>query len=313
MAVNTFTRATQLIVLAVAGGLLLPSTAAAHLRSGTTAVDYRARVTSPPSPAFAARVYLSDRALHVVVRPGHVLVVIGYLGEPFIRIDAAGVSVFKGSPTAASTHAVSHAGAHSATWHDARVQSLSPSTNRARWNVAIVVDGRRSAITGVVWRVARPSWWLWLAAALIVAAAAVGGALRAGTECLQAWSVGLGTAAAVCAVVAAAGFSLSAYASPGVWIESADEAIFALAGAAVLAWGPRAASAAAGGGLGLLALAVGLSKGAVFLHAVVLSALPGSVCRVLALVAVAAGGAAAAVGALHYVRQPEPLSRLSAR
>ena len=306
-------RTARLFVLAVAGGLLVPSTAAAHLRSGTMAADYRARVTSPPSPAFAARVYQSDRALHVVVRPGHTLVVLGYLGEPFLRIDAAGVTVAPASPTAASTHAVSHAGARSATWHDARVQSLPPGTNRARWSVAIVVDGRRSAITGVVWRVPRPSWWLWLAAAIAVAAAAVGAGLRAGPERLQTWSVALGAVAATCAVVAAAGFSLSEYASPGTWIESADEAIFALAGAAVLAWGPRAARAAAGGGLGLLALAVGLSKGAVFLHAVVLSALPGSMCRALVLVAVAAGSAAAAAGVLHYVRQPEPVFRLSAR
>jgi len=307
------TRTARLFVLAVAGGLVVPSTAAAHLRSGTTAVDYRARVTSPPSPAFAARVYQSDRALHVLVQPGHTLVVLGYLGEPFLRIDAAGVTVAPASPTAASTHAVSHASARSATWHDARVQSLPPGTNRARWSVAIVVDGRRSAITGVVWRVPRPPWWLWLAAAIAVAAAAVGGGLRAGPERLQTWSVALGAVAAACAVVAAAGFSLSAYASPGTWIESADEAIFALAGAAVLAWGPRAARAAAGGGLGLLALAVGLSKGAIFLHTVVLSVLPGSVCRALVLIAVAAGSAAAAAGALHYVRQPEPVLRLSAR
>ena len=81
----------------------------------------------------------------------------------------------------------------------------------------------------------------------------------------------------------------------------------------MLAWGPKAAKAAAGGGLGLLALAVGLSKGAIFLHAVVLSALPGTVCRALVLVAVAAGCAAAAAGALYYVRQPEPVLKLSAR
>ncbi len=195
------------------------------------------------------------------------------------------------------------------TWHDARVQSLPPGTSRARWSVAIVVDGRRSAITGVVWRIARPSWLLWLVVIAAAAVAAVGGALRA--DRLEAWSVALGAVAAGCAVVAAAGFSLSTYASPGTWIESADEAIFALAGAAVLAWGPRAARAAAGGGLGLLSLAVGLSKGAIFLHAVVLSALPGTVCRALVVVAVAAGIAAATAGALHYVRRPEPWLRLS--
>ena len=304
-------RTARLFVLAVVVWLVVPSTAAAHLRSGTTAVDYRARVTSPPDRAFAARVYLSDRALHVVVRRGHTLVVLGYLGEPFMRIDAGGVSVAGASPTAASTHVVSHAGAHAITWHDARVQSLPPGTSRARWSVAIVVDGRRSAITGVVWRIARPLWWLWLVVAMAAAAAAVTGALCA--DHLEAWSVALGAVAAACAVVAAAGFSLSTYASPGTWIESADEAIFALAGAAVLAWGPRAARAAAGGGLGLLALAVGLSKGAIFLHAVVLSTLPGTMCRALVAVAVAAGIAAAAAGALHYVRRPEPLLRLSSR
>ena len=38
-----------------------------------------------------ARVYAGDQALGLTVRTGHTVVVLGYLGEPFVRIDAAGV------------------------------------------------------------------------------------------------------------------------------------------------------------------------------------------------------------------------------
>jgi len=53
-------------------------------------------------------------------------------------------------------------------------------------------------------------------------------------------------------------------------------------------------------GLGLLAAAVGVSKGAVFRHAIVLSLLPGTAARALVGLAIGAGVAAALLGGASY-------------
>ena len=301
--------------------LVVPSTAAAHLRSGTVAVDYRATVTSPQG-VLAAGIYQSDLALHVSVRRGHKVMLLGYLGEPFLRIDAAGVAVNAASPTAA-TSGLLHAGERttgeadwlrrgsaSVVWHDARVRQLAPGAQRGEWSVPILVDGRRETITGEVWRVPPPTLWRWLVVVMVLTALAVGLAVRATPAQLQTLCVAFGVCSAAGAIVAAAGFALSTYASPGTWIAGVDELLFALAGGGVLAWGPRAARAAAGAGLGLLGLAVGLSRGAIFLHGIVLSVLPGTASRVAVLLAVATGAAAAVAGGLHYARLEGPVRGL---
>jgi hypothetical protein len=300
--------------------LVVPSTAAAHLRTGTVAVDYGASISSPrrsPQAVLSAGIYQSDLALHVSVRRGHKVMVLGYLGEPFLRIDAAGVAVNAASPTAAASGLL-HAGErttgradwlrrgrNSVTWHDARVRQLPPGARQAEWSVPILVDGRRESISGEVWRVPPPALWRWLLIVVALTALAVVLALHATPVQLQTLCVAFGLCSAASAIVAAAGFALGTYASPGTWIAGIDELLFALAGAGVLAWGPRAARAATGAGLGLLGLAVGLSRGAIFLHGSVLSALPGTVSRVAVSLAVATGAAAAVAGGLHYARLEE--------
>jgi len=62
----------------------------------------------------------------------------------------------------------------------------------------------------------------------------------------------------------------------------------------------------AGGALGLLALAVGLSKVPVFLHGVVLSALPATATRASVAFTISAGAAATAVGLAVFVDLLEP-------
>ena len=301
--------------------LVVPSTAAAHLRSGTVAVDYRASVSSPrrsPRAPLSAGIYQSDLALHVSVRRGHKVMVLGYLGESFLRIDAAGVAVNAASPTAAASGLL-HAGErttgnadwlrrgrNSVVWHDARVRQLAPGAQHGEWTVPILVDGRHEAITGEVWRVPPPALWVWLVIVVALTALAAGLALRATPVQLQTLCVVFGVCSAATAIVAAAGFALGTYASAGTWVAGVDELLFAVAGAGVLAWGPRAARAAAGAALGLLGLAVGLSRGAIFLHGSVLSALPGTAGRVAVSVAVATGAAAAVAGGLHYGRLEEP-------
>jgi len=275
--------------------LALPATATAHLRTGTVAVDYRPRVTSRPAGPLEVGVYLSDRALHLGVERGHLVVVYGYLGEPFIRVGDAGVSVDTASPTAGATGLLPRGApsggwvlrSHRRTvvWHDVR-------TSRSHWRVPIAVDGRRESIAGVTTRLPRPAMWPWLVllAAIVAAAAAVRR------------PVALGVISSAAAMVVAAGFAFSAYADPGTWIAGVDELFFVAAGIGVLRWGAPGLRLASAVWLGLVGLAVGLSKGEVFLHALVLSALPGQATRAAVVVGVGSGIVAAVLGCLAYVR-----------
>lgn len=318
MRVSWIVGAVGVPILAV---LAVPSVAQAHLRSGTVAVDYGARVVRPrPSPTapFVVTVYQSDRALRLSVRNGHTVVVVGYLGERFLRVDAAGVAVNRDSPTAAGSGLLAKGGraggsqtgwnlvrAHSSVvWHDPRLQRLPPGAIRASWSIPVLVDGRRERISGEIWRLAAPTLWPWLL--VLGLFAALTGLLgvardprRLRTGCILA-----GAVAAAAGIVAAGGFALGAYASPGTWIAVADEFVFAAAGFGVLAWGPRGADVPAGIGLGLLGLATGLSEGGVFLHGGVLSALPAAPTRAAAALAIGAGVAGLATGGLFYLQHP---------
>jgi hypothetical protein len=264
-------------VLAVA--LLFPPAAAAHLRSGTVAVDHRARITKRPAGPFSIVVYQSDRALHLSVDAGHVVVVYGYLGNPLYRIGDGGVAVqaAQGGWLLVSHH-------RSVTWHDLR-------TSRPTWRVPIAVDGRRAVVVGTTSTLRHPALWIW-----VVALAAIG---IAGLLAAPAVS---GTVSSAAAVIIAVAFALDTYASPGTWIAGIDETLFAAAGLGVLRWGPPVARMPAVLWLSLLGAAVGLSKGAVFLHALVLAALPGAFVRVLAVAAIGAGIAGATRTCIDYAR-----------
>ena len=295
--------------------LALPATAQAHLRTGTVAVGYAATVSSPParSGPFAVGIYASDLAVHLAVRPGHTVVVLGYLGEPFLRIGPAGVAVNAGSPTAAAVGLLAKApgtgtgwrfevGRSSAVWHDARVSRLRPGETSGAWRIPIRVDGRAAAIAGHTRKLPAPGLAPWAAvvaafALLAAALAPVRTPARLATGCTALAALG-----GVAAVATAAGFALDSYASPGTWILSVDGTVFAVAAAAALVRGAGRWRIAGGAMLGLLALGGGLSKGPVFMRADVLSAIPGDWTRALVAVSIGAGGAAAALGGLWLVR-----------
>ena len=205
--------------------LLAPAAAGAHLRTGTVAVGYGASVRTPSRTAGAAYtvgVYQSDRALHLTVSRGHAVVVIGYLGEPLLRIGPAGVAVNLRSPTAAAAGLLPKAGRtspsnsgwrlergmRSVVWHDPRDQRLPRGMARASWSVPIVVDGRRAHISGELWRVPRPTPWPWLliAAVFAVLGGAVG--LRGDERRLRAGCIVLGVVSAAAAIIAAAAFAI---------------------------------------------------------------------------------------------------------
>lgn len=294
--------------------LAAAGTASAHLRSGTVAVDYQVTVSHPSTSAYEARVYQSDHGLTLTARHGHVVMMLGYLGEPVFRLDGAGLSVNAASPTARATHLVTAAqavdastprwrlqrGRHSVAWHDARVQGLPPGADRGIWKVPLVIDGRPGQMSGVLRRYPPPSPWLWALA--LVAWLAVGAAPLLGRrrDRVRGEANGLALVAAFTATVVAVGLALDAYASPGTWIEGLDVIAFLAVGVWVIRRGPPNLHVAGAIWVGLVSVAMGLLNGAVFLHPIVLSVLPGTIMRLLVVTAIGAGASAAALGSTLF-------------
>jgi hypothetical protein len=312
-------RRLRIIPVAVVAMLAAPAVANAHLRSDVVAVDYRATVTSQRG-LFEARVYETDRALRLVVTRGHSLIVLGYLGEPLVRIDDRGAAVNAASPSASSTgllkksqvvsgrtiawYRLSNRGA--VTWHDSRLRGLSPGVHRKVWTVPLLVDGQRGRLRGELVRFPQPALWPWLLLAALFAAAVVAVPFSGDRRRVAAGSIGFGVVAAVAFVAYASAFALDAYASPGTWIFGADGVIFVALGLGILIKGPPHLHVGAAVGLGLLALTFALTKAEVFFHPVVLAVVPGWAARLAVTAAVCSGVAAAALGGVSYI---SPLSQ----
>jgi hypothetical protein len=293
------------LVLAAALALLAPASAGAHLRSSRSAVDFRASVSTTPS-VLRARVYGADLALGLTLVGAHRVLVLGYLGEPFLRLEPDGVFVNAASPTAAGTKLVEpergsrpvwkrRSRRTSVIWHDARVRGGASS---GTWRIPLVVDGGRGRLVGTVQRVAAPAAWPWLAIGAAFAVAT--GLVLRRRMVLRPATVAFGAVAGGATVLSAIGFALASSASQGTWIEAANEAVFAVVGAIFLIRGSSDTRALAGGFLGLLGLAAGLTKLPVFLHGIVLSELPGGLARLAVTLSIAAGAAATILGLVVF-------------
>ena len=313
------------LALVVFVALLVPTAASAHIRTFAVAVDDRANVfplAAPLRAALAARVSPGDQALGITVRRGHTVIVLGYLGEPFLRLDATGVAVNASSPTAAAVGLARPSGASSrvtptwhlepgrttVSWHDARLRVPPSGVPHRRWSVPLVVDGRLVQLQGDVRRVHAPAPWPWLALGLPLVALASLLLVRRRSWARPA-AVAFGAVSALGTVAVAATFAFDANASAGTWIEGVNELVFVLVGLVVLARPSADARCIAGGALGLLALSAGSTKIPVFLHGVVLSALPSTVTRIMVTLTISAGVAAAAVGVAVFfelVERPDP-------
>jgi hypothetical protein len=294
--------------------LATPATAAAHLRSGTVAVDFRATIFHPQTAAYTAKIFQSDRALSVTVKPGHTVELIGYLGEPVFRLDNAGLAINRSSPTAAALRLIGEsdhvdaptprwqleAGQHSVVWHDARTQTLPPGVRAGEWRVPLLVDGSRVTLRGDLRRYPAPLLWPWIAALLAILAAGLAPVLLAHRASAESVAIGAALLAAAATIVLLAAFAFDAYASPGTWIEAVDSLVLLAVGVWVLRRGPQRFHVAAAIGMGLVALAVGLLEGAVFFHPIVLAVLPATVIRVAAIVAIGAGIDAFTLGIVSY-------------
>jgi hypothetical protein len=202
--------------------LAAPAGADAHLRSGVVAVDYRASLVSP-NPAVKARVYQSDRALSVTAEPGHTVVILGYLGEPFVRIAGGRVAVNAASLTAAGLGLLEGSSVGTGwrlssrgetfVWHDRRLRGLPAGVDRKRWAIPLVVDGRSAQLTGVLQRVERPPAWPWIVVGLPFVLVTALLLLRRRMYRVRAAAVALGVTSAVGMLATGAGFALDSYGS----------------------------------------------------------------------------------------------------
>jgi hypothetical protein len=302
------------VLLAALGSLALPPSAHAHLRSGTVAVDYQATVSAPHTSAYNVRIYQSDHGLNLTIRPGHVVAMRGYLGEPVFRLDRTGLWVNAASPTALVVGLVKkdqrvvasgpqwrlQRGRMSVAWHDSRVQRLPAGVDRGTWTVPLTVDGRPARLTGELVRHARPSLALWLALLLGICALGALPLLLHRRELVPRAATALAIAAAAASIVAELALAFDGYASPGTWIEAVDSIVFLVVGLGLLFRGPENLRMGGAVGVGLVSLAVGLLDGAVFLHPIVLAVLPGTIVRLAVAIAVGAGLGAGVLGCLHY-------------
>jgi hypothetical protein len=294
--------------------LASPTVASAHLRSGTIAVDYEASVVRPVTSAYSAQIYQSDRGLSLTLKPGHVVVLSGYLGEPVFRLDRSGLWVNSASSTAVATgllrrsQAVDAAtprwrlqpGRRSVVWHDARTQGLPPSVNQGMWRVPLNVDGHGALLAGELRRFPRPVLWLWLGLLACLLAAGAAPLLLRRRELARAGARSFAFVAAGASFVLALAFALDAYASPGTLIVGFDAIVFLAVGLWVMLRGPENLHLAGALGVGLVSLAVGLLNGAVFLHPIVLAILPGTIVRLVVVAAIGAGLSAAALASVFY-------------
>ena len=296
-----------------------PARASAHLKSGTLSTDFQARVGNlrPPASGIEARVLESDLLLELRVAPPRVVVVLGLLGEPFLRFSSAGVEANLASPTAASArvigtadtvaspgvhwHLIRHG--HVFAWHDNRlrpVPDVRAGSQRPRivgsWRVPLVVDGRPTALSGTEWYAAAPSPWPWIAPGALLVAVGLFGGRRMPQRRQRALAAALLVVAVAGLVSSWSGVILAGRATP---VAVLFAAAFAGVSAVFLSVGVAAARGTRQLGvmalIGAFAATFAMPLITMFGHGFVLSALPGTAARLTAAAAVVCGLAAAAV------------------
>jgi len=113
--------------------------------------------------------------------------------------------------------------------------------------------------------------------------------------------LGAGVLAAGATLAIAVSFAAASTAAEDVWMESGTEFALVLLLLGFMLFGSGDTRALAGGLLGLLALAVGLTDIPVFLHGIVLSAVPADVIRLFVALAIFAGAAAVVLGLFVFL------------
>jgi hypothetical protein len=262
------------------------------------------------------------------VRDGHSIIVLGYLGERFLRLDGRGLAVNASSPTAASAKLLSKAdrsadgqvawrerpGRRSVVWHDARTQGLPSADRVTSWSIPLLVDGRQATLRGSTERVGQPPTWplLTVVALIAVVLLAAMAADRSRPGLLGVVAQAAALVAITAMTVSAIGFAADRYASGFTWFAAADQLALAATGLAILARGGELARDGAAAGLGLLAIIGAGLGGASLFHGVVLSVLPGPVARGAVAIGLATGAMAAVAGTVALFSAAERLPVLPA-
>jgi hypothetical protein len=175
-----------------------------------------------------------------------------------------------------------------------------------RWSVPIVIDGRRSSLTGVLHRFPAPAVWVWGAVLVLMLCPAALLMRSYRRPVIRSAALVLSVIAGGAAAALALAVALDAYAAPGTWVLALNAIVLLGAGTWIVARGPEALRVGAAIGVGMLAAAVGLLVVPVFLHPVVLAVLPGAAIRALAVAAIALGIDAAGLGCALYAREAAP-------
>jgi hypothetical protein len=327
----------------VAAALGPASPAAAHSADAPPASDYRCVVTglSRPVPGLAVRTVNAGTQLELVNRTGRAIEVLGYSGEPYLRVAPDGVYQNANSPAtylnqtltggpvppATATAAAPPAwqklsGTAAVLWHDHRAHWMAPGRPPAvaaapgaphrisTWSIPLRDGVTPFAVTGTLDWVPPPVPAAWWAGGLLLAAAVAGLGLLRPPRALPAAAV----------VAAVAGLAALCYAGAAVadtgplgWRGAlrglvATQPWSLLCGLAALAAAGYAARHRPGADLALglagacLALYAGASNAAVFAHAVPPAAGPGGMARLLVLVCAGAGAGLAGCTGLRMRR-----------
>jgi hypothetical protein len=324
----------------VLGTLVVASPADAHAADVPPASDYRCVVTgiSPALAGLTIRTVSAGTQLELVNRTGRTIEVLGYSGEPYLRVAPDGVYQNANSPATYLNQGVSGGPAPPATagpaappswqklsatpavlWHDHRAHWMATtrppevaadpaSPHRiSSWSVPLRDGVRQFAVTGTLDWVPPPAPATWWAGALLLAAAVAAlGLLRSP----RVPPVAAGVAAV--AGLAALGYAAAGVADSGpVGASGALRALVTtepwplLCGVATLAAAAYAfrRRPAADLALGLtgacLALYAGAGNAAIFAHAVPPVWLPGGTARLLVLLCAGGGAGLAGMSALR--------------
>jgi hypothetical protein len=193
------TRRVFIVAFIAAAWIAQASPAYAHAgRTPSVAVDDKAAITEvqPHGAPFRVRVVDGDQDLWLRLQPGNELIVLGSIGEPFLRFAHGSVSANTRSPTAGTDlfgvvpsrpslnpHAppqwASVAAGDSYLWHDHRLHALAllsgggPPRRLGSWVIPLRLNGAPAAITGELRSVAPPQRWFWLAIPVALVAAAL--------------------------------------------------------------------------------------------------------------------------------------------
>jgi hypothetical protein len=180
-----------LLVALVMALALVPQSAQAHGAIDPSASSYLARVKHVPS-GVSAKVVDGDLRLWLQVPPGKTVFVLDYQGVPYLRFrdgrvwanEDSQMYYFDQTPAenpppglkqTAPVHWLQVGSGLSYQWHDGRLHAfaleaiVSGASYAGSWQIPILINGRRSAVTGTLWYRGGPSIvWLWPIAILIL-------------------------------------------------------------------------------------------------------------------------------------------------